>query len=84
MIKKDGLVALEHYNTNSKSVKLGDGTVYTFTPKHNVSLTWAKVEHAPELLSMRARICCGQTKPLCFYASETNVNIHETGNRYGE
>jgi len=81
MIKKNGLVALQHYNQNSKSVKVND-TVYTFTPQHNVSLTWAKEEDVPVLLGMKAKVCCGKTKPLCFIASETNVNIWTTGDRY--
>jgi len=85
MIKReDGLVALEHYNSNPKSVKLSDGTAVSFSPQHNVSLAWVEERYVPELVGMRARICCGKTKPLCFPASETNVNIWLTGNRYGE
>jgi len=76
------LVALEHYNTNSKSVRVGDGTTYTFVPQHNVSLVWVKPEHVNELLGMRAKMCCGKSRPLCFRASQTNINIWETGDRW--
>ena len=81
MINRDGLIALQHYNSNAKSVPMSDGTVYSFTPQHNVSLAWIQEKHVPEMLNKRAKICCGKTKPLCFPASQVNVNIWETGNR---
>jgi len=78
----ENLVALEHYNSNPRIVKV-DGCVYNFFPKFNVSLAFVKPEHVEKLLAMQVRICCGKTKPLCHLASETNINIWKTGNRYG-
>ena len=81
--REDGFVALEHLNTNPRTVKV-NGTAYSFAPQHNVSLTWADPKDVPALLTTRVSICCGKTKPLCFYASEINVNLWRTGNKYGE
>jgi len=82
MIKNDeGLVALEHYNTNPKTVFVNSGAVYSFVPHHNVSLAWVLPEHVDEMLQKRQRGCCGKSRNLCFLASQTNVNIWTTGNR---
>lgn len=78
--REDGFVAIQHYNSNPKSVQVGN-TVYNFTPQHNVSLVWADPKDVNSLLSMRASVCCGKTKPLCFPASQINVNLWTTGNR---
>ena len=86
MIKNDeGLVALEHYNSNPKTVKIdADGTTYNFKPQHNVSLAWVQEKHVNQLLDTQVDICCGKRRMLCHLASETNVNLWRTGNRYGE
>lgn len=82
MVIKDGMVAMQHYNSNSWSVQAGD-TPYTFVPKHNVSLAWVKEEHVNQLLSVQTKACCGKQQRRFFLASQVNVNIWETGNRYG-
>lgn len=82
MITNDeGYVALQHYNTNPKSVSTNDGTIYTFTPKHNVSLAWVRPEHVDEMLQKQQKICCGKFARLCLVAGELNVKIWLTGNR---
>ena len=82
MITNDeGYVALQHYNSNPKMVKTADGTTYNFVPQHNVSLAWVSPEHVDEMMSKQQKICCGKHTKLCFIASQTNVNIWNTGNR---
>jgi hypothetical protein len=85
MIKNsDGLVALQHYTTNPRTVKIDrDGTLYSFVPKMNVSLAWVKEEHVPDLLAFRGRICCGKKGNMFYLASQINVNLWTYGTRHG-
>ena len=81
MVKRDGNVAIQHYTENSYNVVVS-GVTYAWTHKNHVSLAWVKEEHVPKVLSVKAPACCGKrSKPRFFYASETNVNLHETGAR---
>lgn len=84
MVKnKDGMIALSHYNSNSKVVKMEkDGTVYNFTPRLNVSMAWVKEEHVPDLLRQKARMCCGKNQTMFHYTSEINANLWEYGTRH--
>lgn len=80
----DGLVALQHYNSNPRTVKIQeDGTMYSFVPKSNVSLAWVKREHVDKLLTYKAKLCCRKNQNMFFLASQINVNLWETGNREG-
>ena len=76
MVVKDGLVAIQHYNTNPSSAKIGE-THYSWIPRNNVSLCWVKEADVPTVLSIKAKICCGKYKPRFFPASQTNVNLWE-------
>lgn len=87
MVLKDGLVALEHYNTNPSPPIVVDDMTYQANPQHNVSLMWVKAEHYERILNSpenRVRGCdCGggATKPRFHVATEMNVSIHMTGDR---
>lgn len=83
-ITRDGMVALQHYNTNPCTIKIKeDNVVYSWTPKHNVSLAWVQEKHVPKLLSLTARMCCGKRQRKFHPASLINVNLWTTGNRHG-
>ncbi|MHA2246910.1 MAG: hypothetical protein ACXADY_18340 [Candidatus Hodarchaeales archaeon] len=82
MIVRDGMVAVQHYTTNGWTVKVND-TVYTWMPKHNVSLAWVKEEDLSKILSIGTRGCCGGKRKRFHLASLINVNLWETGNRHG-
>ena len=84
MIKRDGMVAMQHRTTNPKSTKTGDGTLYHFIPKFNVCMAWVKEAHVPELLAKRAKVCCGKQGQMFYLATELNVNLWESGNRHGK
>lgn len=80
---RDGLTALQHWNSNPATVKM-DGTdrVYTFVPKYNVSLAWVQEQDVEKLLSIKAKTCeCngGAYTQKFRIASDINVSIHETG-----
>lgn len=80
--ESDGWIAIQHYNTNGATVKMdSDGTVYTFSPQHNVSMAWVNPIHVPALLEVQARICCGKTAKKFLYATQVNVCLWETGKR---
>jgi hypothetical protein len=49
----------------------------------NVSMAWVKEEHIPDLMVMQAKVCCGKSGQMFFYATQINVNLWETGNRHG-
>jgi hypothetical protein len=85
MIKNsDGLVAMQHYNTNPRTVKIDrDRTMYSFIPKFNVSMAWIKEEHVSDLLAARGKMCCGKKGNLFYLASQINVNLWMTGDRHG-
>lgn len=82
---RDGKVALQHRSTNPTNVQIeGTDRVYSFVPRSNVCLAWVNEEDVPKLLSIRTKTCeCngGAYGPKFFEASETNVCIHETGDR---
>lgn len=81
----DGFVALQHYNSNPRTVKIqADGTLYSFVPRHSVSLAWIDPKHVDSLLAQKAKLCCGKNQNLFFPASQINVNIWTTGTREGE
>jgi len=82
VIRDDGYVALQHRNSNGAQHKAGD-TIYTWAPKHNVSLCWVAPEHVQFLLGEMARICCGKTSKKFFLAGIINVNLWEKGVRDG-
>ena len=81
MVKnEEGLVAIEHYNTNGASVHMdATGNDYVWTPSYNVSLAWVREEDVPALLAVRTRACCNQTKNKFRLAGELNVKIWQTG-----
>ena len=87
MIKKDGLVALQQYSANNISRKVEvEGVIYESNLKNNVILMWVPETVAEKILNspnnMTKGCNCpnaGALKPLFYYASQTNVNIHETG-----
>jgi len=83
VIKRDGLVAIQHYTTNGYSVSVGDDS-YAWVPKHNVSLAWVKEEHVDRVLAIKNKACCGHKRTRFVLASLLNVNVWETGNRHGE
>jgi len=84
MIKRDdGMVAMQHYSSNGWTAKMNDGTIYTFVPKHNISMAWIKEEHVNQLLSVLTKACCGNKQRRFYLASQINVNLWETNNRHG-
>jgi len=80
----DGKIAVQHVNTNGANISV-DGTPYTFTPKHNVSLAWIAPEHLDRVLAADGSGCnCGGVKKKKFSLSSTiNTNLHVYGNREG-
>lgn len=79
----DGWVALQHYNSNGKTVQI-DGIYYVFVPQHNVSLAYVRPEHVDRILAVKERGCnCGgnRMKPAFHYASQVNVCVWLTGER---
>ena len=85
MIKNsDGLVAIQHYSSNPKTVEIHrDKTMYVFVPRLNVSMAWVKEEHVSDLLSFRGKVCCGKKGQMFYLASLINVNLWTTGDRHG-
>jgi len=78
----DGWIALQHRTTNPTTVKMKDtGNTYTFVPKRYAAIAWVRPEDVDALLKVQARICCGKHAPKFSYASQTNVNLWETGHR---
>ena len=82
-ITKEGYVAIQHYNTNGWSVKVGD-TTYTWIPQHNVSMAWVKEEDVDKILKIRTRGCCGTDRNRFVRSSQIAINLWSTGNRHGE
>lgn len=80
VIREDGLVAIQHRNSNPTAYKVDD-TVYNWVARHNVSLAWVRPEHLNNVLSQQARICCGKQGKRFMLASLINTNIFETGVR---
>ena len=80
VVREDGYVGMQHRNTNPTSHKIGK-VVYSFVPRHNVSLCWVAPEHVQQMLSEVAQICCGKTSKKFFLAGIVNVGLHETGSR---
>ena len=83
MVKNpDGLVAVQHFNTNPATIKIeASGNVYSFVPQHNVSLGWIREEDLGSVLKVMARVCCGKTAVKFHLANELNVSIWQTGDR---
>lgn len=83
--RADGFVALQHRNSNPATVRIeSNGHEYTFVPQYNVSLAFVAPEDVEPLLHVLARICCGKMDYKFTYASQINVNLWSTGNRYGQ
>ena len=85
MVTRNGLVALQHHNSNpSRRFEVG-GTEYQAYPQHNVSLVWIPEQYAeivvnsPQLKTKACNCNNGVMKQIFQYAPEANVNIHETG-----
>lgn len=85
MVIRNGLVAIQHHNSNpSPPVVVGETTYQAF-PQHNVSLMWVlesdaeKIINSPENKTKSCDCNGGAYKPRFFYASEINVSIHQTG-----
>ena len=78
MVKRDGYVATQHYNENGYTVKVGEN-VYIWTPRNHVSLGWVKEGDLGKILAIDTKACCGKRKKRFFLASQTNVNLNETG-----
>jgi hypothetical protein len=79
----DGWVALQHHNSNPRTVKI-DTVYYVFTPQHNISLAYIRPENVDRILAVQEKSCnCGggRYKPAFFHASQVNANIWETGER---
>ena len=83
MVKRNGLVAIQHYTTNGYTVQIDDDT-YAWVPKYNVSLCWVKKEHVDRVLAIKNKACCGKKRTRFVPASLLNVNMWETGNRHGD
>lgn len=88
MVKNaEGLVALEHYNTNPSPPVTVDDRTYQANPQYNVSLMWVKEEDVERILNSPQNMVkgcdCGNgaMKPRFHIASEINVSIHLTGDR---
>ena len=83
MVERNGLVAIQHYTSNGWTVQVEDD-IYTWTPKHNVSLAWVKEEHVDRILAVKSKACCGKDGARFVLASLLNTNVWETGNRHGD
>jgi len=71
-------VAIRHWNSNGSTEVIGD-KVYTWVPKHGVSLAYVEEEHVPILLAKRAKICCNQVKAKYSVASPGAISVWEKG-----
>ena len=80
MVIRSGKVAVRHYNSNPATIMV-KGNPYSFSPNYCVSLGWVDKEIVNDVLSIKARICCGNTSNKFFLASELDVSIWETGER---
>ena len=79
----DGWVALQHYNSNPRTVQIDD-VYYVFTPQHNVSLAYVRPEHVDRILAVLTKSCnCngGRKRAEFLVASQVNVNVWTTGDR---
>jgi hypothetical protein len=88
--REDGYVALKHYNSNPKTVKIqSDGTTYSFSSTNpdgqikcsHLSMSWVNPDHVQGLLSHQARICCGKKSNEFLLANELDVKLWLTGER---
>ena len=83
MVTRNGLVALQHYNSNPCTIQIKeDNKSYSFVPKLNVSLAFVEPEHVDKLLQLRAKMCCGKQQNKFFLASEINTNLWQYGSRH--
>lgn len=83
MVTVDGLVPLQHYNSNPCTVTIGEEKIsYSFVPKNNISLALVKPEHVDSLLVIRAKMCCGKNQNKFFLASEINTNLWMYNSRH--
>lgn len=79
MVKnEEGLVAVRHWNSNPVTV-VSNGNMYSFTPQFGASIAWVKEDDVASLLSMKAKICCGQTKDRFFLPDQQQVTVWQTG-----
>jgi len=86
MVKnEEGLIAVQHYNQNGWDVEVKKNNlpskIYNFRPQHNVSMAWVAEEDLNKILSITVKACCGKHQKRFFLASQTNVNLFETGDR---
>jgi hypothetical protein len=85
MVTREGdkYVAVQHRTSNPVTVKIDrNGNLYSFVPKHNVSLAWIRPEDLDSILAIQEKVCCGNNKALKFHlASQINTCLWETGER---
>jgi len=75
MAEKDGNgnVALKHYNTNPKTIKIGS-IVYSFVPHANICLAWVQEGHVDQVLAIKHKCGCASGGGFEFrYANESDV-----------
>ena len=76
MVKNNlGQVAVRHWNSNGFDVAVSPTRVYNFRPANTVSMAWVFEEDVPTLLSMKAQICCGQSKNKFHLANDAEVSV---------
>jgi len=80
MVERENKVAVQHYISNPWTILLGE-KAYRWIPRYNISLAWIDKEDLDKILAIKTKSCCGKNKARFFIASQTNVNIWETGNR---
>jgi len=86
MVKnEEGLIAVQHYSSNPWDVEVKrsgqPSKIYNFRPSHNVSMAWVTQEDLDKILAITVKACCGKHQKRFFLASQTNVNLFETGDR---
>jgi len=85
----DGKIALKWaiQKRAPKAIKIdGEDKYYIFVPKLNIFMAWVEPNHVDRLLAHKEKTCnCNNgTYQLAFVqASLLDVNLWETGNRYG-
>lgn len=78
MVRRNGTVAVVHYNSNGSEELIG-GRLYLFRPRYAISLAWIDEQDVPFLLSKRINGCCGTSHSKYALASERQVSVYETG-----
>lgn len=78
---EQGQIAVRKYQTTPEVVRVGDGTEYAFSVRHNICLAWINPQHLNTVLSEMRECCGGSKKKVFFLADQVHTNRYLHGGR---